>query len=109
MRLALPAAAPLTRSGASPQESERMASESTGNEPLVPDRELHRAGIMKASPRVRRRQRLDHIHGREQQTLRESPRRLRYTVGPMALTARETNAKYKETSEDGLAVSLVLC
>jgi hypothetical protein len=31
------------------------------------------------------------------------------TVDAMALTAREMNAKYKETSEGGLAVSLVLC
>jgi L-serine dehydratase len=31
------------------------------------------------------------------------------TVRAMALTAREMNAKYKETSEGGLAVSLVLC
>jgi L-serine dehydratase len=27
----------------------------------------------------------------------------------MALTAREMNSKYKETSEGGLAVSLTLC
>lgn len=31
------------------------------------------------------------------------------TVAAMALTAREMNARYKETSEGGLAVSLVLC
>ena len=31
------------------------------------------------------------------------------TVAAMALTAREMNAKYKETSEGGLAVSLTLC
>jgi L-serine dehydratase len=31
------------------------------------------------------------------------------TVEAMALTAREMNTKYKETSEGGLAVSLVLC
>ena len=31
------------------------------------------------------------------------------TVGAMALTAKEMNAKYKETSESGLAVSVVLC
>ncbi len=31
------------------------------------------------------------------------------TVEAMALTAREMNAKYKETSEGGLAVSLALC
>jgi L-serine dehydratase len=31
------------------------------------------------------------------------------TVAAMALTAREMNSKYKETSEGGLAVSLVLC
>jgi L-serine dehydratase len=31
------------------------------------------------------------------------------TVRAMALTAREMNSKYKETSEGGLAVSLVLC
>jgi L-serine dehydratase len=31
------------------------------------------------------------------------------TVSAMALTAREMNTKYKETSEGGLAVSLVLC
>jgi L-serine dehydratase len=31
------------------------------------------------------------------------------TVDAMALTAREMNAKYKETSEGGLAVSVVLC
>jgi L-serine dehydratase len=31
------------------------------------------------------------------------------TVTAMALTAKEMNAKYKETSEGGLAVSLVLC
>jgi L-serine dehydratase len=31
------------------------------------------------------------------------------TVDAMALTAREMNTKYKETSEGGLAVSLVLC
>ena len=31
------------------------------------------------------------------------------TVEAMALTAREMNSKYKETSEGGLAVSLVLC
>lgn len=30
-------------------------------------------------------------------------------ISAMALTAREMNAKYKETSEGGLAVSLVLC
>jgi L-serine deaminase len=30
-------------------------------------------------------------------------------VEAMALTAKEMNAKYKETSEGGLAVSLVLC
>jgi hypothetical protein len=30
-------------------------------------------------------------------------------VGAMALTAKEMNAKYKETPEGGLAVSLVLC
>jgi L-serine dehydratase len=27
----------------------------------------------------------------------------------MALTAKEMNSKYKETSEGGLAVSVVLC
>ncbi len=31
------------------------------------------------------------------------------TIAAMALTAREMNSKYKETSEGGLAVSLVLC
>ena len=31
------------------------------------------------------------------------------TVGAMALTAKEMNSKYKETSEGGLAVSMVLC
>jgi hypothetical protein len=31
------------------------------------------------------------------------------TVAAMALTAREMNAKYKETSEGGLAVSVTLC
>jgi L-serine dehydratase len=31
------------------------------------------------------------------------------TVSAMALTAREMNSKYKETSEGGLAVSVVLC
>jgi len=31
------------------------------------------------------------------------------TISAMALTAKEMNAKYKETSEGGLAVSLVLC
>jgi len=31
------------------------------------------------------------------------------TVSAMALTAREMNTKYKETSEGGLAVSVVLC
>ena len=31
------------------------------------------------------------------------------TVSAMALTAKEMNAKYKETSEGGLAVALVLC
>jgi L-serine dehydratase len=31
------------------------------------------------------------------------------TVNAMALTAKEMNGKYKETSEGGLAVSLVLC
>jgi L-serine dehydratase len=31
------------------------------------------------------------------------------TVSAMALTARDMNNKYKETSEGGLAVSLVLC
>jgi L-serine dehydratase len=31
------------------------------------------------------------------------------TVSAMALTAKEMNTKYKETSEGGLAVSLVLC
>jgi L-serine dehydratase len=31
------------------------------------------------------------------------------TIEAMALTAKEMNSKYKETSEGGLAVSLVLC
>jgi L-serine deaminase len=31
------------------------------------------------------------------------------TVAAMALTAKEMNSKYKETSEGGLAVSVVLC
>jgi L-serine dehydratase len=31
------------------------------------------------------------------------------TINAMALTAKEMNSKYKETSEGGLAVSLVLC
>jgi L-serine dehydratase len=31
------------------------------------------------------------------------------TVAAMALTAKEMNGKYKETSEGGLAVSVVLC
>jgi L-serine dehydratase len=31
------------------------------------------------------------------------------TVKAMALTAKETNSKYMETSEGGLAVSVVLC
>ena len=31
------------------------------------------------------------------------------TVAAMALIAKEMNAKYKETSEGGLAVSVVLC
>ena len=30
-------------------------------------------------------------------------------ITAMALTAREMNSKYKETSEGGMAVSLVLC
>ena len=31
------------------------------------------------------------------------------TISALALTAKEMNSKYKETSEGGLAVSLVLC
>jgi L-serine dehydratase len=31
------------------------------------------------------------------------------TIDAMALTAKEMNSKYKETSEGGLAVSVVLC
>jgi L-serine dehydratase len=31
------------------------------------------------------------------------------TISAMALTAKEMNVKYKETSEGGLAVSVVLC
>jgi L-serine deaminase len=31
------------------------------------------------------------------------------TVNAMALTAKEMNSKYQETSEGGIAVSLVLC
>jgi L-serine dehydratase len=31
------------------------------------------------------------------------------TVEAMALTAKEMNSKYKETSEGGLVVSVVLC
>ena len=31
------------------------------------------------------------------------------TIAAMDLTAKEMNSKYKETSEGGLAVSLVLC
>lgn len=31
------------------------------------------------------------------------------TIAAMALTAKEMNSKYKETSEGGLAVSVVLC
>jgi L-serine dehydratase len=31
------------------------------------------------------------------------------TVTAMALTAKEMNSKYKETSEGGLAVAVVLC
>jgi hypothetical protein len=31
------------------------------------------------------------------------------TVEAMALTAKEMNSKYKETSEGGLAVSVTLC
>jgi L-serine dehydratase len=31
------------------------------------------------------------------------------TVAAMALTAKEMNSKYKETSEGGLAVAVVLC
>jgi L-serine dehydratase len=31
------------------------------------------------------------------------------TISAMALTAKEMNSKYKETSEGGLAVSVVLC
>jgi len=31
------------------------------------------------------------------------------TVNAMALTAKEMNSKYKETSEGGLAVSVTLC
>ena len=31
------------------------------------------------------------------------------TVAALALTAKEMNAKYKETSEGGLAVSVTLC
>jgi L-serine dehydratase len=31
------------------------------------------------------------------------------TVSAMALTAKEMNSKYKETSEGGLAVSVTLC
>jgi Serine dehydratase alpha chain len=31
------------------------------------------------------------------------------TVAAMALTAKEMNSKYKETSEGGLAVSVTLC
>ena len=30
-------------------------------------------------------------------------------IAAMALTAKEMNSKYKETSEGGLAVSVVLC
>jgi len=31
------------------------------------------------------------------------------TITALALTAKEMNSKYKETSEGGLAVSVVLC
>ena len=31
------------------------------------------------------------------------------TVAAMALTAKEMNSKYRETSEGGLAVSVTLC
>jgi L-serine dehydratase len=31
------------------------------------------------------------------------------TVSTMAITAKDMRSKYKETSEGGLAVSLVLC
>ena len=40
----------------------------------------------------------------------KTPHRIeRTTIAAMALTAKEMNSKYKETSEGGLAVSLVLC
>ena len=39
----------------------------------------------------------------------ERPVDLDTTIAAMALTAKEMNAKYKETSEGGLAVSVVLC
>ena len=39
----------------------------------------------------------------------QPPRRRRHGVTAMAMTAKDMNPKYKETSEAGLARPLVLC
>jgi hypothetical protein len=58
---------------------------------------------------VRRGQGVDGLSDREQRN--PADRRVDFdtTVAAMALTAKEMNSKYKETSEGGLAVSVTLC
>jgi hypothetical protein len=47
--------------------------------------------------------------GQPKELLAHAQRDFDTTVGGMALTAREMHSKYQETSEGGLAVSVVLC
>jgi hypothetical protein len=79
-----------------------METEDPGPEPILADRDLAPAdapagtdwtGFMIASNEIPANRRVD----------------FDTTVAAMALTAKEMNSKYKETSEGGLAVSVTLC
>ena len=75
---------------------------------LRPGRRL-RAGSVHRAMRIRRGQGLDRLRDRQQRDRVQAPHQFRRDRDALAQTAKDMNSKYKETSEAGLAQSVVLC
>ena len=109
---AMAAALVATAHDAEPRVVENAAESSLRTSPgddLRPGRRIRAAAVHRAL-RVRGHQGVDRLHDREQRDPRPTVASdFDTTVAAMALTAREMNAKYKETSEGGLAFSVTLC
>ena len=91
------------------RERRRVGARTSPRHDLRSGRRL-RAGALHRALRLRRGEGLDRLHDRDQRD-RQSRHRvdLDTTIKTLAETGRDMSAKYKETSEAGLAANLVLC